>query len=159
MLRKTIRSRFALPLYRLLSTQSKPAPTSTVKRSIVQREYQDSKEQWVREEPEENEIKLTEREQKIEEDRKRLKWQQTPEEAQVWRTKFSTFLNNENDSAWLQWVQQPWDLRPSNLMRMWRDWKVRKEAYFQSYIKERVQILGPDLATIHFILYRDGYIK
>ncbi|XP_013789160.2 ATP synthase subunit s-like protein isoform X2 [Limulus polyphemus] len=59
----------------------------------------------------------------------------------------------------LSFLHQKWDFSISGFQR-WN--KRRKEALFlqdQCYIPERHNILGPDLASAHFIVHRGGCVK
>lgn len=59
----------------------------------------------------------------------------------------------------LSFLHQRWDFSISGFQR-WN--KRRKETLFlldQSYIPERHKILGPDLASAHFIVHRGGGVK
>lgn len=157
MLRKTS-SRLIFPLHRFVSTQ-KP---QTAAKSVFQRELEERKESWtpIEDLEKEPEKEPTEREKKIRADKERIdqyRFRNLQEEK--WQSKFAIFFNKEPDMRALIFFQQPLDLRPSNIKRMWNDFQIRKEAMYQSFIKERFQLLGPDLAVAHFILYRQGKIK
>lgn len=128
-------------------------------KSILEKDY-DQKEKWVVEDENSVERKLTPREKKIEEDKKRLRWRKTfDEDQQIWRSKFNAFNSGENDMTMMMLLQQPWDFRPRNLRRIYSEYQVKKEAYEQSFIEARMKVLGPDLAIAHFITYRNGKVR
>lgn len=157
MLRK-LNTRLILPFHRYASSQQ-PEPED--KRSVLQREFTIKKEQWTPEGLIEPPPKLSEREIALEEQRQRIREFQEPPDAMEnrWKSKFSNLYSSERDMDLMIWAAQPWDIRPSNLIRMWKDWKIRRQAYLQSYMKERFQLVGHDLGVAHFILYRHGKIK
>lgn len=103
---------------------------------------------------------LTTRQRKMEEDKKRLLWVQSPfDDKKEYRTKFAAFAPEKADSTYLQFVSQPWDFRPSTIKRVFNNWVRKREAFLQSYIPKRMEMLGPDLATAHFICYRTGKVR
>lgn len=103
---------------------------------------------------------LTPRQKKIEEDKKRLLWvKPLLDDKKQFRTNFAAFGEEKADSTWLQFVSQPWDLRPSTIKKAINNWVLRREAFLQSYIPERMEMLGPDLSTAHFICFRNGKVR
>lgn len=132
-----------------------------IDKSILEKDAE-KKEKWQPEDPEEglNKRKLTLRELKIEQDKTRLKWRKPfDEDDKIWRSKFNAFNSNENDMSLMMLLQQPWDVSPKNLKRMYAEYKLNKEAYEQGYIEERMKMLGPDLAIAHWATYRNGKVK
>lgn len=127
-------------------------------KSILQKE-KEKKESWTP--PDDEPVrKLTPREIRIQDDKMRLQWRK-PLDAndKIWRSKFAAFNSNENDMSLMMLLQQPWDVSPKNLKRIYAEYKVNKEAHEQGFIEERFHILGPDLAVAHFITYRKGKIR
>ncbi|KAJ8948673.1 hypothetical protein NQ318_004461 [Aromia moschata] len=70
-----------------------------------------------------------------------------------------TFYKEDSKRSMLQVLQMPIDLSPSNVRKWLEEKKEYKEIVMQSYIPERHQILGSELATAHFIVYRGGAVK
>lgn len=97
--------------------------------------------------------------EQIDADRKALKWRRTAAEAGYFMNKLKLFSNDHQTSDFLSTVSKPIDLSPSNLLAIWRNKKKFAARYMQQYLPERHKILGPDLATAHFILYRGGSVK
>ncbi|XP_030749634.1 distal membrane-arm assembly complex protein 2 [Sitophilus oryzae] len=86
----------------------------------------------------------------------------------VWRTPqhnkqksglpvLGTFYKKEASLNLLKLAQTP--VRLSTLKKWWMNSNEHKEVYLQHYIPERHQILGPELAAAHFIVYRGGSVK
>lgn len=70
-----------------------------------------------------------------------------------------TFYKEENNRSILHRLQKPIDLSPSNVKKWWIQKTEEKEKIMQSYIPQRHQILGNELAAAHFIVHRGGSIK
>lgn len=140
---------------RLLSSANTPDD----RKSVMQRDFE-QKEKWTIDALEEAPKKLSARETRIEEDKQRLMWRRPlDEEDKLWKSKFSVFNSNENDMTMMMMLQQPWDFTPANLKRLYAEYKLKKEAYEQGFIAERVRMLGPDLAIAHFMTYRGGKVR
>ncbi|XP_056648330.1 distal membrane-arm assembly complex protein 2 [Diorhabda sublineata] len=69
------------------------------------------------------------------------------------------FYKEETNTSLLQKIQAPIDLSPSAIKKWWAKKKEREAIILQSYIPERNQILGNELAAAHFIVHRGGAIK
>ncbi|KAG5891697.1 hypothetical protein JTB14_021167 [Gonioctena quinquepunctata] len=70
-----------------------------------------------------------------------------------------TFYKEDNNRSLLQKLQAPIDLSPSTIKKWWAKKKEQRDIIFQSYIPERNQVLGNELATAHFIVHRGGSVK
>lgn len=70
-----------------------------------------------------------------------------------------TFYTEENNSYVLKFLQQPINLTPSAIKKWWANRQEKRNVLMQSYIPERNQILGNELAAAHFIVYRQGSVK
>ena len=93
----------------------------------------------------------------IEESKKLLKWRgEAGEQSEEWNSKFKLFSDTEQNSDFITIMQQPIDLSPKAVKNWWIRRKERIERHMQSYIPERHRILGSDLASAHFVLYRGG---
>ncbi|XP_061402581.1 distal membrane-arm assembly complex protein 2 [Musca vetustissima] len=88
-----------------------------------------------------------------------LKWRKTNEEMGDVTTKLKYFANNDQTSDFILLMQKPLELSPKKWMAMWEKKKEKDERHMQKFIPERHEILGPDLATAHFILHRGGLVK
>lgn len=98
--------------------------------------------------------------QEIEESKKRLQWRKPlSENSQEWQSKFKVFGDDEQNSDFISLMQQPIDLSPSSVKKWWENRKEYIERQMQSYIPERHNILGNDLAVGHFLVYRGGSVK
>lgn len=86
-------------------------------------------------------------------------WRASREREQEWYSKLKLFSSDSNNTDVIKFLQSDIDLRPSTI----KNWYLRKqedtERYLQSYIPERNQILGDNLAASHFIVYRGGKVK
>lgn len=93
-------------------------------------------------------------------DSQALQWR-TPvgDRPEDWNTKFKVFGDSEQTSDFIVTMQQPIDLSPKAIKRWWEKRKERIERHMQQYVPERHEILGPDLAAAHFLLYRGGAVK
>ncbi|XP_050311847.1 distal membrane-arm assembly complex protein 2 [Anthonomus grandis grandis] len=70
-----------------------------------------------------------------------------------------TFYSEDNNASTLAWIQQPINLSPKAIKKWWARKKDFEERFMQQYIPERHNILGPELAAAHFIVYRGGAVK
>lgn len=95
----------------------------------------------------------------LEEDKKALKWRKTNEESGDIQTKLKYFANNEQTSDYILMMQRPLELNPKKWLEMWDKKKEKRERHMQKFLSDRHEILGPDLATAHFILHRGGSVK
>lgn len=132
-------------------------------KSIVQKQHE-IKEGWnspeEQEEKEEAAKPLTPRERKMAEDRKRLQWVKPIwDDKKEYRTKFAAFGSEKVDSTYLQFVAKPWNLSPWSIKRAINKWVLKREKFLQSYIPQRMEMLGPDLATAHFVCFRTGKVR
>lgn len=92
-------------------------------------------------------------------DKKALKWRKSNHEAGDIDTKLKLFANQEQTSDYIIMMQKPITLNPKDWLAMWDKKKEREERHMQQFVPERHEILGPDLATAHFILHRGGAVK
>uniref|UniRef100_A0A336M527 CSON003903 protein n=1 Tax=Culicoides sonorensis TaxID=179676 RepID=A0A336M527_CULSO len=132
-------------------------------KSVIQKEYE-VKESW--NDPEEQKAQeelekpLTARERKISEDKKRLQWAKPVVDLKKdYHTKFAAFNSETNHSDYLSMVSQPWNFSISNIRRVIDNYVLKREAFMQQFIPERLNTCGPDLATTHFICFRGGRVK
>ncbi|XP_073840933.1 distal membrane-arm assembly complex protein 2-like [Musca autumnalis] len=91
--------------------------------------------------------------------KKKKKWRKTNEELGDVTTKLKYFANNEQTSDFILMMQKPLELNPKKWLAMWEKKKENDERHMQKFLPERHEILGPDLATAHFILHRGGLVK
>ncbi|CAG9768525.1 unnamed protein product [Ceutorhynchus assimilis] len=70
-----------------------------------------------------------------------------------------TFYKEDNNVTTLTWLQQPIDFSPSSIKKWWHRKKEFEDTFLQQYIEERHNILGPELACAHFIVFRGGAVK
>lgn len=97
---------------------------------------------------------------KIDEDKKNLNWRIKPIELPgTHKSKLSVFDSEEHVPSSLSVIAQPLDFSIKGIKNWWREYKVTKERFLQQFIPERHQILGNDLATAHFLLFRGGKVK
>lgn len=124
----------------------------------------EEKERWNnledQEEAEERAKPRTSRQKKIEEDKKRLEWVKPIfDDNKAFRSKLAVFGSDKVDSSYLQMIVQPWDFTPSNIKKAINNRVLKREAFLQSFIPERLEKLGPDLATAHFVCFRKGKVR
>lgn len=98
--------------------------------------------------------------QELAQDKQQLKWR-TPigDRPEDWNSKLKLFSNSEQTSDFIVMMQRPIDLSPKNMKQWWGKRQERIERHMQQFIPERHKILGPELASAHFILYRGGAVK
>ncbi|XP_054732609.1 distal membrane-arm assembly complex protein 2 [Anastrepha obliqua] len=93
-------------------------------------------------------------------DKEKLQWRKpVGERPGDWNSKLKVFGNSEQTSDYIIMMQKPINLSPSALKKWWRKRKERIEKHMQQYVSERHEILGPELAAAHFLLYRGGAVK
>ncbi|XP_036326563.1 distal membrane-arm assembly complex protein 2 isoform X2 [Rhagoletis pomonella] len=93
-------------------------------------------------------------------DKEKLKWRKPiGERPGDWNSKLKVFENSEQTSDYIIAMQKPINLGPRALKEWWRKRNERLEKHMQQYIPERHEILGPELAAAHFLLYRGGAVK
>lgn len=97
--------------------------------------------------------------EELERDKQALKWRKSNEESGDIDTKLKYFANHEQTSDYIIMMQKPINLNPKEWLEMWEKRKEKKERHMQQFMPERHEILGPDLATAHFILHRGGAVK
>jgi hypothetical protein len=59
----------------------------------------------------------------------------------------------------LAWLQQPLDFSLAGMLRWWQTLLWNALVKDHSFSQERHRALGPDLATAHFVVARDGAVK
>uniref|UniRef100_W8B2F4 ATP synthase subunit s-like protein n=1 Tax=Ceratitis capitata TaxID=7213 RepID=W8B2F4_CERCA len=93
-------------------------------------------------------------------DKQRLQWRKPiGERPGDWHSKLKAFENSEQTSDYIIMMQKPINLSPSAIKEWWRKRNERVEKHMQQFIQERHEILGPELAAAHFLLYRGGAVK
>lgn len=99
--------------------------------------------------------------QKVKDDSKTsLKWREAPsEKPNAWYSKLKLFADEEQNSDFITAMQQPIDLSPSAVLKWWKNKNISTERLMQQFIPERHSILGSDLASAHFVLFRGGKVK
>ncbi|CAH0547806.1 unnamed protein product [Brassicogethes aeneus] len=70
-----------------------------------------------------------------------------------------TFYTEDNKRSWLQIMQTKIDLSPAKIKNWWAEKKEVEQKYLQSYLPERNQRLGNELAAAHFLVFRGGAVK
>lgn len=70
-----------------------------------------------------------------------------------------SFYSSESNAPLLKMLQTPIDLSPSSIKAWWARKKQERTIALQTYLPERSQQLGSDLAAAHFIVYRGGAVK
>ncbi|XP_062559668.1 uncharacterized protein LOC134224358 [Armigeres subalbatus] len=98
--------------------------------------------------------------QKIEKDKKKLKWR-TPysELPDTFQSKFKLFSSSNRNSELIEAMQQPVDLSPTGIKKWWNKRRTETAAFMQQYIPERHNALGEDLACAHFVVHREGSVR
>lgn len=76
---------------------------------------------------------------------------------QACRTLFSGMRGMDSDLIAL--IQTRWDLRPESIKYWYNKQKLGLKRDEQKFLKQRHAVLGPDLATAHFIIARGGQVK
>lgn len=69
------------------------------------------------------------------------------------------FYTEESNASLLKMLQTPINLSPSAIKAWWRRKQEEKNIIMQTYLPQRSQKLGSELAAAHFIVYRGGAIK
>lgn len=120
---------------------------------------------WFRyysQDPQDNEKEKTLLMQKIRDqidtDKKELKWRRDFKQIEN-RSKLKLFANEEQTSDFLVWMQKPISLDPRDWKKSFQHLLEKREEASQEFIPQRYELLGPDLAASHFILYRGGSVK
>lgn len=70
-----------------------------------------------------------------------------------------TFYTPESNAPLLKLLQTPINLSPSAIKAWWARKKQEKTIIMQTYLPERSQRLGCELAAAHFIVFRGGAVK
>lgn len=60
----------------------------------------------------------------------------------------------DSNRGWLQFMQSEIDFSPSAIKAWYKRRKEEKDIVLQSFIPERNEVLGNELAAAHFIVYR-----
>jgi hypothetical protein len=69
------------------------------------------------------------------------------------------FYSEHNQTEILKFIQTPINLSPAAIKKWFAEKKEHKEIMMQSYLPERHQTLGNELAAAHFIVHRGGAVK
>lgn len=88
-----------------------------------------------------------------------FQWRASKEQQREWYSKLKLFASDTNNTDVIRFLQQPIDLRPSTIKKWYKRKSEDMERALQSYIPQRNQILGDDLAASHFIIFRGGKVK
>lgn len=86
----------------------------------------------------------------------RTKWHQTEGE---YFNLLKGFYTEESNAPLLKYLQTPINLRPSAIKSWWANKKKERTLIMQTYLPQRSQMLGSELAAAHFVVYRGGAIK
>ncbi|KAK7791159.1 hypothetical protein R5R35_013327 [Gryllus longicercus] len=87
-------------------------------------------------------------------------WRKSFKERGEWTSKFELFSpKTSSEGLIMRMIRAPIDLRPGVIKRWWKNKKEEYEMFEQSYIPDRHEILGNDLAAAHFVMYRGGKVK
>lgn len=86
----------------------------------------------------------------------RTPWHET--EGKYYST-LRTFYSETSNASLLKFITQPVDFSPSSVKKWWKRRKENNAIIMQSYIPERNQTLGNELAAAHFIVHRGGAVK
>lgn len=70
-----------------------------------------------------------------------------------------SFYSAESNASLLKLLQTPVNLSPSAIKAWWKNKKHEKTLLMQTYLPQRSQMLGCELAAAHFIVYRGGAVK
>lgn len=95
--------------------------------------------------------------EEVEADKQALNWRKNPPKVDGSETKLKLFANDEQTSDYIIMMQKPMNMKA--WFSAWEKRKEQKERYMQHFVPERHNILGSDLASAHFILYRGGAVK
>lgn len=70
-----------------------------------------------------------------------------------------SFYSSESNAPLLKLLHTPINLTPSAIKAWWAKKKQEKTIIMQTYLPERSQRLGSELAAAHFIVFRGGAVK
>lgn len=119
------------------------------------------------EDPDEYEIRtrpnpLADIEQRIKESKEKLVWRQPPEKQfSLASAILGIFATERQRSDYLQKISQPapFDLSLTGFLAVHEKRRKLMEAMMQSFIPERHQILGNNLAAAHFLVHRGAKVR
>ncbi|XP_058830604.1 distal membrane-arm assembly complex protein 2 [Topomyia yanbarensis] len=104
--------------------------------------------------------KLAHIREQIEADKKKLKWRlEYGERPDAVTSNFKLFETSNRNSELVELLQQPIDISPSGLKQWWTKRRSGISAHMQKFIPQRHAMLGPDLATAHFLVHRGGSVR
>lgn len=86
------------------------------------------------------------------------KLRRVPINQKVWNSKLNIFTSEKDSIASNLDFVNLWR-QPFNMKKLWNHFTNSYELYNQRYISERHEILGSDLATAHFVVFRGGAVK
>ncbi|KAL9905230.1 distal membrane-arm assembly complex protein 2 [Glossina fuscipes] len=95
--------------------------------------------------------------EEFEADKQALSWRKTPPQVDGFESKLKLFGNDDQTSDYIVMMQKPMDI--SSWLLAKKNKKEKQERYMQQFVPERHNILGSDLASAHFVLYRRGAVK
>ncbi|KAK7060653.1 ATP synthase subunit s-like protein [Halocaridina rubra] len=98
------------------------------------------------------------------EERKKEQWTPVPEKwtlpKEEWKSFFHYFAPEKGITIdILHLLQKKIDLSPKAVKQWYQRWKSTKDLIDQSFLPERVSVLGCELAAAHFIVYRGGKVR
>lgn len=119
------------------------------------------------EDPDDYEIRtrpnpLADIEQRINESKQKLVWRQQPEKPfSIASAILGMFATERQRSDYLQKIAQPlpFDLSVTRFLELHENRRKLMEALSQSFIPERHQILGNNLAAAHFLVHRGAKVR
>lgn len=110
--------------------------------------------------PDDDDKPPTEFEKRLAADKEKLKWRDQPGDSpNYWKSRFTLFAPERENMDLVTFLNQPIDLSLNGWKERRKQKRIKTERLLQSFIPERHQILGNDLAAAHFIVYRNGQIK
>lgn len=95
--------------------------------------------------------------EEFEADKQALSWRKKTPEVDGFESKLKLFGNDNQTSDYIVMMQKPMNL--TAWLSAKKKKKEQQERYMQQFVPERHNILGNDLASAHFVLYRGGAVK
>lgn len=104
-----------------------------------------------------------ERQREMDESKRSLEWRAKPfERKNAWYSKFKLLMSEDNEAARESIavkLQQPIDMRPSALKKLFKFNREKQERFLQQFVDDRHRILGNDLAAAHFLVFRGAGVR
>lgn len=99
-------------------------------------------------------------EARIEASKKKLIWRRPHyQNKAIWYSKLRLFAPERSSVDFVCKMQKPWSWNMKDFLSERRKKQVLLQGMLQSFIVERHQILGNDLASAHFLVHRGGLVK